>query len=122
MAKFRKSGPSVFFHGAIAAATATFVGHFPWFYTHNLLDESIPKACYPVHHPDQSQCLYPLFGSDPPSFAATLLLAIRNHLFSQNKYVVQETQIFWIDMFAWVICHGGSSIVLGGVPVGVMQA
>lgn len=43
MAKFRVSGPSVFFHGALAAATATFVGHFPWFYTHNLLNDAIPK-------------------------------------------------------------------------------
>eukprot|EP00667_Euglena_gracilis_P016797 EG_transcript_17606 len=43
MAKFRKSGPSVFFHGALASATATFVGHFPWFYTHNLLNDYIPR-------------------------------------------------------------------------------
>lgn len=43
-AKFKVNGPSVFFQGALAAATATFVGHFPWFYTHNLLDESLPKG------------------------------------------------------------------------------
>jgi hypothetical protein len=42
-AKFRVSGPSVFFHGALASATATFVGHFPWFYTHNLLNDYIPR-------------------------------------------------------------------------------
>lgn len=29
--------------GAIAAASATFVGHYPWFFTYNFLSEKIPK-------------------------------------------------------------------------------
>eukprot|EP00122_Pirum_gemmata_P011133 Pgem_evm1s10307 len=41
--KFRAKGPSVFYHGALAASTATFVGHLPWFYTHNQLSALIPK-------------------------------------------------------------------------------
>ena len=35
-------GPVVLWHGAGAAATATAVGHFPWFYTFNLLQSVIP--------------------------------------------------------------------------------
>jgi hypothetical protein len=31
------------YHGALAASAATFVGHFPWFFTFNFLDEKIPK-------------------------------------------------------------------------------
>ena len=30
LAKVRASGPSVLWHGAIAASVATFVGHYPW--------------------------------------------------------------------------------------------
>lgn len=32
------------YHGAIGASAATWVGHFPWFYTHNKLEELLPKA------------------------------------------------------------------------------
>jgi hypothetical protein len=40
--KFRTTGPSVFFYGAAATFTATAVGHFPWFFTFNKLQELIP--------------------------------------------------------------------------------
>jgi len=39
--KFNAKGFTVFYHGALAASTATFVGHLPWFYTHNQLSELI---------------------------------------------------------------------------------
>ena len=31
------------FHGALAAASATAVGHFPWFFTFNYLQATIPQ-------------------------------------------------------------------------------
>ena len=40
------TGPSVLYHGSLAACSATVVGHFPWFYTFNTLQAYIP-------HPDQ---------------------------------------------------------------------
>eukprot|EP00121_Abeoforma_whisleri_P005943 Awhi_evm1s5394 len=40
--KVRTRGPSVMYHGALAASSATFVGHLPWFYTHNHLSLLIP--------------------------------------------------------------------------------
>lgn len=43
MTKFRAHGPSVFFHGALASAAATFAGHFPWFMTYNFLNANIPQ-------------------------------------------------------------------------------
>ena len=46
--KFKARGPTVFFHGAIAAASATMVGHFPWFFTYNYLQETIPKTDDPL--------------------------------------------------------------------------
>jgi hypothetical protein len=42
--KIRAHGPLVLFRGALAASTATFVGHYPWFATYNLLEQKLPKA------------------------------------------------------------------------------
>eukprot|EP01134_Creolimax_fragrantissima_P004502 CFRG4502T1 len=40
--KFKAGGIRVLYSGAIAASTATFVGHYPWFFTFNFLQEKIP--------------------------------------------------------------------------------
>lgn len=42
-AKFRVAGPSTFFQGSLAAAGATFVGHYPWFFVYNYLNAHLPK-------------------------------------------------------------------------------
>ena len=42
-AKVKSAGPTALYNGALAAASATFVGHYPWFFTYNLLSEKIPK-------------------------------------------------------------------------------
>jgi hypothetical protein len=41
--KIKVGGPLTLYNGAIAAASATFVGHYPWFFTYNYLSENIPK-------------------------------------------------------------------------------
>jgi hypothetical protein len=41
--KYRAGGARVFYSGAIAAMSATFVGHYPWFATHNMLNELLPQ-------------------------------------------------------------------------------
>jgi hypothetical protein len=41
--KVKLAGPFSLYDGAIAAASATFVGHYPWFFTYNFLSEKIPK-------------------------------------------------------------------------------
>mmetsp|Transcript_30040 Transcript_30040/g.61290 ORF Transcript_30040/g.61290 Transcript_30040/m.61290 type:complete len:329 (-) Transcript_30040:62-1048(-) len=46
--KIRTSGPSVLFHGSAAAATASVVGHFPWFLSYNFLRENLPAAHGPL--------------------------------------------------------------------------
>lgn len=48
MQKFKTTGPSVFFHGSLAAAAATFVGHYPWFFTYNYLGEHLPRTNDPL--------------------------------------------------------------------------
>lgn len=41
--KFKQGGVRVFFHGAIASAGATMVGHYPWFATYNFLNSYMTK-------------------------------------------------------------------------------
>ena len=41
-AKVKASGPTVLYHGSLAAASATFVGHYPWFFTYNTLNDQFP--------------------------------------------------------------------------------
>ena len=41
--KFSRHGLGVFYHGTLGTFTATYVGHFPWFFTFNYLDDNIPK-------------------------------------------------------------------------------
>lgn len=44
LAKFRINGISVFFQGSIASASATIVGHYPWFFVFNYLTLSLPES------------------------------------------------------------------------------
>merc|ERR1712106_1242609 len=41
--KVKAGGILVLYHGSLAAASATFVGHYPWFFTYNFLSEKIPE-------------------------------------------------------------------------------
>lgn len=41
--KYRTNGLGVFYHGTLGTFSATYLGHFPWFFTFNYLDEIIPK-------------------------------------------------------------------------------
>ena len=42
--KVKLGGPTVLYHGALASAGATFVGHYPWFFTYNTLNEWLPQT------------------------------------------------------------------------------
>lgn len=46
--KVKVSGIPALYQGSLAAASATFVGHYPWFFTYNLLSEKIPKQDDPL--------------------------------------------------------------------------
>lgn len=41
--KVKTNGILSVYNGSVAAASATFVGHYPWFFTYNYLSEKIPK-------------------------------------------------------------------------------
>jgi hypothetical protein len=42
--KVKAQGPLVMFRGSMASATATFVGHYPWFATYNFLNARLPQS------------------------------------------------------------------------------
>ena len=41
--KIRRNNIGILYNGSTAALSATFVGHYPWFLTYNLLNTKIPK-------------------------------------------------------------------------------
>ena len=41
--KVSNNGIRVLYHGTLASMTATFVGHYPWFLTYNILNEKLPN-------------------------------------------------------------------------------
>lgn len=41
--KLKLGGPSVFYHGALGAFGATYMGYFPWYGTFNYLNERLPE-------------------------------------------------------------------------------
>lgn len=41
--QIKQGGPLVLYHGSIGAMSATFVGHYPWFYTYNTLNATFPQ-------------------------------------------------------------------------------
>lgn len=41
--KIKANGPFVLYYGALGASAATFIGHYPWFATHNFLQANIPQ-------------------------------------------------------------------------------
>lgn len=43
-AKMRASGPQIMFYGSLGSFAATWVGHWPWFFVYNSLNEMIPKV------------------------------------------------------------------------------
>jgi hypothetical protein len=44
--KYRAHGIKAYYQGGVASATATMVGHYPWFVTNNYLDYYIPKYSF----------------------------------------------------------------------------
>merc|ERR1712187_277386 len=42
-----KKHPTALWQGALGAMSATWVGHYPWFYTNNQLRESMPQFGFP---------------------------------------------------------------------------
>lgn len=47
-AKLATGGPQVLWHGSMGAVSATYVGHYPWFATYNVVDSELPHYDHPM--------------------------------------------------------------------------
>ncbi|GAJ10665.1 unnamed protein product, partial [marine sediment metagenome] len=47
--KIRTNGAGVLYHGALASGFSTMIGHFPWFFTYNYLNERFPRQKNATH-------------------------------------------------------------------------
>lgn len=89
--KISKSGPIALFDGALGASAATWVGHYPWFVTHNFLEAwSVRNQFLDAHLKNQDplrknirRALLGLMVWDI-SFVFTPLFAIANVLLLQK--------------------------------------
>ncbi|KAJ3222488.1 hypothetical protein HK099_002242 [Clydaea vesicula] len=48
--RIKVNGPTTLWYGALASATATFVGHYPWFATYNYMQENLPQFGNKLQH------------------------------------------------------------------------
>ena len=64
--KVKTNGLGVMYHGSLASASATLVGHFPWFFTYNYLNEHIPK-------PSSDETIYKLGRYAVIGFSSSLV-------------------------------------------------
>ena len=71
--KLKVKGPSVFWYGALASASATFVGHYPWFLTYNTLNANLPE----FDHPLQKLCRSAVMGFCSSAVSDTCSNSIR---------------------------------------------
>ena len=71
MDRVKSEGISVMYSGAMAASAATFVGHFPWFYSYNYLSSILPSVDVLIHSVDQVEQI------KGKSFFVSLSLVIR---------------------------------------------
>jgi len=89
--KIAARGPTVMFHGALAAASATAVGHFPWFFTFNYL-----QAAIPVPSPDQP--IYKFGRNAVIGFASSLV----SDTVSNSLRVVKTTRQTFSEPISYV--------------------
>ena len=64
--KVANHGPGVLYHGSMAGGLSTTVGHFPWFFTCNYLNERFPRNEEASHLEKIIEVL--LLASLPPVF------------------------------------------------------
>jgi len=104
--KVKKNGFIVFWHGSIAAAVATFVGHYTWFFTYNTLQEQLPTTADPF----LQVCRSGAMGFCSSATSDTVSNSIR--VIKVYKQTNVEALTYW-DALRRVLAEGGYSGLLG---------
>eukprot|EP00603_Paraphysomonas_imperforata_P001082 CAMPEP_0114427464 /NCGR_PEP_ID=MMETSP0103-20121206/8366_1 /TAXON_ID=37642 ORGANISM="Paraphysomonas imperforata, Strain PA2" /NCGR_SAMPLE_ID=MMETSP0103 /ASSEMBLY_ACC=CAM_ASM_000201 /LENGTH=293 /DNA_ID=CAMNT_0001596535 /DNA_START=38 /DNA_END=922 /DNA_ORIENTATION=+ len=106
--KLKARGPSVFWYGALASASATFVGHYPWFLTYNTLNAYLPEA-------DPNQPLHKLCRSAVMGFCSSAVSDTCSNSIRVVKVYKQanENPITYPDALKRVIAEDGLAGLFG---------
>lgn len=104
--KLKARGPTVFWYGALASASATFVGHYPWFLTYNTLNAHLPE----VDEPLQKLCRSAVMGFCSSAVSDTCSNSIRVvKVYKQAN----ENPITYPDALKRVIAEDGLAGLFG---------
>ncbi|KAH7304310.1 mitochondrial carrier domain-containing protein [Stachybotrys elegans] len=106
--RIRKHGLGTLWWGAFATAGATFVGHYPWFSTYNLLTELIEE-------PEKTKFLLWLLRLAFIAFVASVVSdSVSNSLRVVKTYrQVNDTQVSYVEAMKLVVRDDGISGLLG---------
>ncbi|PON22278.1 hypothetical protein TGAM01_v208761 [Trichoderma gamsii] len=115
--RIKEHGVGTLWWGAFATAGATFVGHYPWFATYNLLTESIPE-------PPKSELFLWLLRLAFIGFVASIISdSVSNSLRVVKTYrQVNDTKVSYTEAVQLVIREDGISGLLGrGLPTRILS-
>lgn len=106
--KLKLGGPRILFNGSLATASATMIGHYPWFMTFNYLDNYLPKY-------DKSEKLYTfgrnaLIGFSASVVSDTLSNSLRVIKTTKQSY---KTNISYINIIKEIIEKDGIKGLFG---------
>ncbi|ETO30651.1 hypothetical protein RFI_06470 [Reticulomyxa filosa] len=113
--KFRSTkNPFIFWYGSVAAISATFVGHYPWFATYNLLNEKLPK--YNQHRePLKAYGRQAVMGFCASTVSDTLSNSLRVIKTTRQTYSVPITYLgtfIFIFIFIFIFCFCTAKLVI----------
>jgi hypothetical protein len=106
--KYRSNGIKTFYQGGVASASATMVGHYPWFVTNNYLDYYLPKYSF------KDEKLKALLRGAFIGFVCTMVSDTVSNSIRVLKTIKQtsETQITYTQAFNDVVAKEGYSGLL----------
>eukprot|EP00301_Raphidiophrys_heterophryoidea_P023964 c7636_g1_i1.p1 GENE.c7636_g1_i1~~c7636_g1_i1.p1 ORF type:complete len:275 (-),score=69.27 c7636_g1_i1:488-1273(-) len=111
MARVGKEGVIVLYDGAVGAAVATAVGHYPWFWTFNALSGVVPVC----------KGRGDLVRSAVLGVAASFVSDLASNVFRVVKTVKQVTSLLLVRVVVCVVCIMCVCVVFGWVLRCVVQ-
>jgi hypothetical protein len=120
--KIADKGLTALYHGSLAAAAATFAGHFPWWATYNTLDARVPKqdtmAGTLVRSAGMGFCAS--LVSDTTSNSIRVVKTVKQTSADNLGYVGTVKQIIAQDGLQGLFFRGLSTRLLSNAAQGVM--
>lgn len=109
-----KKHPTALWQGAVGAMTATWVGHYPWFYTNNQLRESLPQFDFMYGKYVRNACIgfASAAVSDTCSNSLRVLKTTRQTALEPVGYMESAKQIIAADGYAGLFGRGLKTRIL----------